>query len=202
VVYHGLPVKKVIPSNEILPECFLLYVGDRDAAYKNFIFMITACAPILIQNPELYIICAGGGAFNENEQACIKQLGILNRTIQINATDALMDQLYTQALLFIYPSLEEGFGLPILEAFRNGCAIACSNTSCLPEVGGQAVAYFNPENHNSIQQTVTDLIENNILRNEYIRKGHQQLEKFTFENCMKQTLDCYRSLIKSVSLQE
>jgi len=195
VIYHGLPPKKFKPSNEVLPKQFLLYVGDRTAGYKNFIFMIKACAPILSQNPALQFICSGGGDFNAEELACFDELGISNRITQISATDALIDQLYKEALLFIYPSLEEGFGLPMLEAFKNGCAVACSNTSCLPEVGGEAAAYFAPDDPDSIQTTIAGLIENPIAKNHHIKLGYEQLKKFTFENCLNQTLACYQSLI-------
>jgi len=201
VIYHGLPETGLQPASEILPEKFLLYVGDRYAKYKNFEAMITGISSILIQNPELRLICTGGGAFNDAELQMFQELNISAQLIQINAPDPLIKQLYLEALVFIYPSLEEGFGFPILEAFKNGCVVACSDQSCLPEVGGNAVAYFNPRDSNAIQQTVSTLLSDAGLRNNYIDLGYDQLKKFSFEKCLSQTINVYRSLVDTSLLQ-
>ncbi|MEJ2882490.1 glycosyltransferase family 4 protein [Pedobacter sp. GR22-6] len=197
VIYHGLPETGLKPASEKLPDQFLMYVGDRNAGYKNFETMISAIAPILVQNQALSFICTGGGTFTEAEANLFKELGIDDQLMQINAPDPLVKQLYMEALVFIYPSLEEGFGFPILEAFKNGCAVACSDQSCLPEVGGNAVAYFNPQSSESIQRTVKELIGDSELRNTYIDLGYVQLKKFTFENCLNQTLDAYQTLLRN-----
>ena len=195
VIYHGLPKTQLTPSSENLPSKFIFYIGDRTARYKNFENMSRAIAPILNQQEDLHLICAGGGEFNHDENQLFDELGINAQTFQINASDSLVKQLYMQALVFIYPSLEEGFGFPMLEAFKNGCSIACSDKSCLPEVGGNAAAYFDPESATSIQETVSELLDNPDLRNKYINNGYEQLKKFTFDKCLNETIACYKSLI-------
>lgn len=197
VIYHGLPETQLKPASEVLPEQFLLYVGDRTASYKNFETTITAIASILLKSPNLHFICTGGGPFKESEIQLFNDLGITSQLLQINAPDALVKQLYMEARIFIYPSLEEGFGLPMLEAFKNGCPVACSNKSCLPEVGGNAVSYFDPGSLDSIRNTINELIVSPELRNKYANLGYQQLKKFTFEDCLNQTLDAYKTLLRN-----
>lgn len=196
VVYHGLPDTTVISAKDKLPEKFLLYVGDRNALYKNFKPFIEAITPILNLDKSLHLICAGGGQFNQEELNLLDRSGIKASTTQLNATDSQIQQLYENALMFIYPSIEEGFGLPMLEAFKNGCAVACSETSCLPEVGGSAVSYFNPANVQSMNQVISTLINTKELRKQHIDEGHNRVKEFTFNNCLDQTLNCYKSLLK------
>jgi glycosyltransferase involved in cell wall biosynthesis len=196
VVYHGIPDHRIDPAQEELPKKFILYVGDRFAVYKNFAPLIKAIAKKINSEHDIHLICAGGGPFNEDELALFEKYAIQpERVIQVNASDEQMAQLYQQALIFIYPSLEEGFGFPMLEAFKNGCAIACSNTSCLPEVGGNAASYFDPANQESMIKTISALIDDAHLRGALIQEGYQQLKKFTFDNCLARTLECYQSLV-------
>lgn len=195
VIYHGLPDRQIEPAQEDLPESYMLYVGDRNTPYKNFLPTIHAIASLINKQGSPYLICAGGGKFTQKEIEVFSTLGITDKMIQVNPPDAIMKQLYQQALLFIYPSLEEGFGLPMLEAFKNGCPVASSNTSCLPEVGGDAVSYFDPNEGQTITQTISELIENPELRNKRRADGYEQLKEFTFESCLNKTLACYNDLI-------
>jgi len=194
VVYHGLPEEKKAAANVPLPGSYLLYIGDRNAPYKNFIPFVSAIAPLLQRDLSLSLICAGGGSLKSDENWQLDKLKIRDQVWQINASDNLIVQLYQQALLFAYPSIEEGFGLPMLEAFRHRCPIACSNTSCLPEVGGNAVSYFDPFNPQSIQEAIGRLISTPDLRETQKISGQQQLRKFSFENSLRQTIDCYQEL--------
>lgn len=195
VVYHGIPETEITPATDSLPEKYLLYVGDRTTKYKNFIPFVSAIAPLLKSNSGLKLICAGGNDFNTSELNNFNQLGISAEISQLNATDAQLVQLYQQAMVFIYPSLEEGFGLPLLEAFKNGCPIACSDSSCLPEVGGNAVSYFDPLNLHAIHACIDKLITDPKLREKRRLDGYQQVKLFTFEKCLNETIACYQSLL-------
>lgn len=195
VIYHGLPDTEIVPANQSLPQRYLLYVGDRYTPYKNFVAMTEAISPLITSEGNLHLICAGGGEFNPAELDLLAKNNMLQYTTQINASDSQMAQLYRDALLFIYPSIEEGFGLPILEAFKAGCPVACSNTSCLPEVGGHAVSYFDPAAITGMNQTIGELINDASLRTQHITDGYERLKKFTFQHCLEQTLDCYESLV-------
>ena len=119
-----------------LPEKYVLFVGGR-SDYKNFHNFAEAMAPLLARDRELYLVCAGGGPLTSEEVAFTKELGIGDRIRQFSADDRAMCQIYLRARAFVFPSLYEGFGLPILEAFACGCPAVLADTSSLPEIGGE-----------------------------------------------------------------
>nr|WP_276089387.1 glycosyltransferase family 1 protein [Pedobacter sp. JY14-1] len=195
VVHHGIPSSSIIAAKNSLPEKFLLYIGDRNAAYKNFERFTVAVAPLLLKTPGLHLVCAGGGRFNQQEISHFSSLQLQERIMQVSATDSVLKQLYQNAIALVYPSIEEGFGLPILEAFENQCPVACSNTSCLPEVGGSAVVYFDPTDQNSMRETLSLLLSAPEIRQTLKKSGLGQLRNFSFENSLNKTIACYQELI-------
>ena len=195
VVYHGIAtLQKTAVKDSTTPDQFILFVGERKN-YKNFNVMIKALAPIFVKNKSLKLVCAGGKEFNIDELNLLSELEVLPQCQQINADDNLLNLLYQKALVFIYPSSQEGFGLPILEAFKNNCVIACSNQSCLPEIGADAVQYFDPNDGRSILNAVEELLNNPKLVNELQKKGTKRLKEFSLQKCIEHTLKVYGQVI-------
>lgn len=105
--------------------------------------------------------------------------------------DADLEGLYRFAACLAFPSLREGFGLPILEAMRRGVPVTCSRASSLPEVGGDAVLYFDPERVDTIAAGVSKLLTDPHLARELVAKGSKRQEEFTWERTAEQTLESY-----------
>jgi len=103
--------------------------------------------------------------------------------------------LYSGADLVVNPSLCEGFGLPVLEALACDAIVAASNSTSLPEVGGQAVGYFDPYNVSSIADMIFRLLTEEKERIQLRKNSREQLDKFTWQNAAKDTVDVYRTLI-------
>jgi glycosyltransferase involved in cell wall biosynthesis len=196
VVYHGLPEEMSTGEKvDIINESkYILYVGQR-GHYKNFSILAAALTPLLKNEKDLKLLCAGGGKFSTDEQDMLNQYGINKHCLQIDANDETLKDLYQQALVFAYPSSQEGFGLPMLEAFKNNCPIVCSNVSCLPEIGGEAVQYFNPEEESSILSAVEQVILNATYAQELIIKGQERLSHFTMEECILNTKNVYKKVL-------
>ncbi|MEX2592690.1 MAG: glycosyltransferase family 1 protein [Anditalea sp.] len=198
VVHHGFyngNIEAAVDFNPI-PNPFILFVGDR-SGYKNFTRFITGITPLLHKDKELFVICAGGGGFNLSERELLHRNRITENIIQLPVTDSQLKTLYQKTMLFVYPSLYEGFGLPMLEAFSNDCPAAVSRTSCFPEVGGEAAVYFDPYEPDDILQAIQSVIHNKEYRLLLSQKAEVQLQHFTLDSCMEKTMDIYRELGKN-----
>ena len=173
---------------------FILFVGERKN-YKNFIAFVKAIAPLLNEDKELKLVCTGGGKFTAEEEQLLITLHIANQCLQINAVEDELKQLYAQAQVFVFPSYQEGFGIPLLEAFHASCPVAAANASCFPEIGGDAPAYFDPHNADSMHNTIKAVLNDNELRAELVRKGKQQVKLFSGEKVVERSLALYNKII-------
>lgn len=173
---------------------FILFVGERKH-YKNFIAFVKAIAPLLNEDNELKLVCTGGGKFTAEEEQLLTSLHITNQCLQINAVEEELKQLYAQAEVFVFPSYQEGFGIPLLEAFHAGCAVAAANASCFSEIGGNAPAYFDPHNADSMYNTIKSVLNDDNLRADLIRKGKQQVKLFSGEKVVERSLALYNKVI-------
>lgn len=199
IIYHGIDIQKVVDTPSIPIDVhphhdYVLFVGER-WTYKNFINLVEAITPILNQNKELNLVCAGGRAFTENEQVLFSERGIKNQCYQYTVDDFELHNLYKNAICFVFPSLYEGFGLPILEAFAANCPVLLSNTSCFYEIGGDAALYFNPYDVSAISAQINAVLYNQSLRSQLIKAGQNQLNLFPFEKCLHETVETYKRLL-------
>lgn len=94
-------------------------------------------------------------------------------------SDLQINDLYKNARMFIFPSFDEGFGIPIIESFKFGCPLLCSYSSCFPEIAGNAARYFDPSDENSIAEAIVLTIEENEQTTVKINLGYQQLERYS-----------------------
>lgn len=198
---HVVPLANSIisapgPDPEGLPERFLLFVGSR-WGYKNFYFCLRALQELFEADRSLNLVCTGD-SFLFSETQFLKTLGLGERTHWFDADDAVLSRLYSRAMLLLFPSLYEGFGLPILEAFACGCPAVCSRAASLPEVGGDAVRYFNPKDAESIRQTVRRVLGAPQLRHEMREQGLARVQQFTWEKTARQTAAIYRAVMQSI----
>lgn len=112
------------------------------------------------------------------------------------ATEKQLADLYRSALLYIFPSLFEGFGLPPLEAMSYGLPVLSSDASCLPEILGEAAKYFNPKDKEDILNKINLIIESYDLRTNLIEKGFKKIKSYSWEKCAQETLAVYNSIEK------
>ena len=101
--------------------------------------------------------------------------------------------MYNAATLFLYPSLRESFGLPILEAMACGTPVITSNTSSMPEIAADAAAIIDPFNYLELADAIKSLMKNESLRNNYIEKGLQRVKGFTWRSSAEKLVDIYNS---------
>lgn len=177
-----------------LPPKYLLFVGNR-RVYKNFDLFVESISSLLKDDNGLHLVCAGGGKFTASEIAGLEKSGIMKKVTQRSFDDNKLAQFYLNALALVFPSLYEGFGIPVLEAFSCGCPVIVSNISSLPEVAGNAAAYFDPADKMSIVSTVKKVICNDDLRQELKARGYERLKEFSWEKTATDTKKLYQGIL-------
>ncbi len=191
----GIDQKSV---SELENKRYLLFVGKRDG-YKNFSFMIKALAPIFAKDPSLSLVCTGSG-FSEAEMRLLSECKMKERASARIYDEDELRWLFANAQVFIYPSIYEGFGIPILDAFSLGCPVLLANASCFPEVGGDAALYFDPQDADAFREQLMRVIgidaETKRMRADLIARGKERAKMFSWQKCAAETAEIYRHLVK------
>ena len=198
VVYLGPTFNEEVLSSAIHnihqgSKPYLLFVNIRGGR-KNTYTCLAVLKKLIIEY-NLDVVCAGGGHFSKEEIIFFQNHGIADRLFQYSVNDIQLSEIYKGALAFVFPSVHEGFGLPILEAFSCGCPVICSNTSCFPEVGGDAVIYFEPKSALSIRNAVYKVLDDDKLRNKMKSDGYKQLKNFSWNKCAEETKRVYLKVL-------
>lgn len=198
VIYLGFGLIKnsiKFQADKKIRRPFLLYVGLR-CGYKNFKGLIEAYSMSAKLKNDFNLICFGGGDFTNLELNLFNELGLSQHTIiQVSGNDASLAWYYQSAAAFIYPSIYEGFGIPPLEAMSFSCPVICSNVSSIPEVVGNAAIMFNPNDPNSIRSAIELVVGDKELRDMLISRGKEQIKKYSWERCARETLEIYHKVL-------
>lgn len=195
VIYHGCPQYTGLSDTQrLIEEPYFLYVGRRDG-YKNWIQTISDFAEFHKNHPEVVMICTGAD-FCEQELRILRELHIDKVVRAIFASDEQMANLYANAIAFVFPSLYEGFGMPILESFAYGCPALLNNKSCFPEIGGEAALYFDSqEGESNLAELMEDVYSmNDDARRELNEKGKKRLETFSWNASSRQLYEIYNNI--------
>jgi len=205
VIYPGVgkPFKKIIDQKikqkffkkRRLGKPFLLYVGHR-GRYKNFLTLVNAYAS-WSENRKIDLVTVGGIKFTPQEKNLFNRLGLASKIHNFQSiSDHQLALFYNCAYAFIFPSLYEGFGLPLIEAMACGTLVLASNKSSFPEIGQDSILYFEPENVTSITGALNKSLSED-KKEKLIRKGLVRAKYFSWEKTARQTLKVYQQLIQS-----
>ena len=197
VIYHA---SSLVQKNQLkkdfiekIPKEFILFVGSR-SNYKNFYFLVEAFAKLSDKFPSLNLVCTGT-LFNSNEEKFLKNLNVRNRVTQLFVNDDELIYLYKNAKCFVFPSLYEGFGIPILEAFENKCCTLLANNSSFFEIGGNGALYFESKNITSLISELEKILLDNQIREKLVENGLQQINKnFSWKKAATETLNVYTEI--------
>ena len=204
VTYPGIKKIDKLESMEDLANKFkikndyILFVGTLQPR-KNIVKLIEAFAKLQTKGKNLDLVVVGKkGWMYEEILKAPEQFGVKEKVIFLDfVSDSDLPFLYENARCYVLPSLYEGFGLPVLEAMKYGCPVVTSNISSLPEAGGDAALYFNPENVDDMAGTINKVLSSESLRKEMIEKGLEQVKKFSWEKTAKLTLQALEELAKT-----
>ncbi len=179
-----------------LPPDFILFVGSLEPR-KNIPRLLAAYARLASAlRREVHIVIAGGaGWLNEDIKTKVHEPGLADRVHFIGyVKEEDLPAVYSLATVFAYPSLYEGFGLPVLEAMQCGIPVLTSNVSALPEITGDAALLVSPTDVEEIAHGLTRLLEHEELRTALRARGYLRAQGFSWERCARETLAVYRQV--------
>lgn len=204
VTYEGvdeemLKIIKEIKENDFekiaekyeLNRPYLFYVGNAQP-HKNLNRLISVFGKLKKTYSDLSLVLSGPD--NYFWKKLIKESHVENVIFTGYISEKDLVVLYQNAEVFIMPSLEEGFGIPILEAMACSCPVISSNQGSLPEVAGDAVLYFDPKDEKDIIEKISRVLNDLRLRKELIEKGKIKYREFSWQKMAEQTLKLYQSV--------
>lgn len=187
--------KKSVVYKPAQAKSFLLYVG-RPLPHKNLENLIYAQQKLVADRPEVWLVLAGKKDANyARHERLVVERGIKNVLFTGYVSEGELRWLYEHCAAYVFPSLSEGFGLPGLEAMVHGAPVVSSNATCLPEVYGDAAHYFDPLNVDDIARKITEVLDNQALRNNLIARGHAQAATYSWRRMAEQTLAVYEACL-------
>ncbi len=216
-----IPLEKIVPiyegpktfppssNNEPVPgwlaalknKRYILHVGVFEKR-KNLPRLIQAFCLLKERFPDLQLVLVGKGSgkpYSEdlyNIQAIIKEKKLENEVLMPGyLPDAVLNLVYRHAFMYVFPSVNEGFGIPLLEAFRAGLPVLASNNTCLPEVGGDAILTFNPFDETDIYHKMLQVLEDATLRATLCERGQKRLQLFSWETTAKQIISLFEKAV-------
>jgi glycosyltransferase involved in cell wall biosynthesis len=197
--YCPLPVEEVrsVLTRFSIDLPYILYVGSTSAR-KNVLRLVEAYALLRRWSLRWTLVIAGGGHGKHGRvREAVERLDLSDNVHFIGYVgEAELPALYNGADLFIFPSLYEGFGLPVLEAMACGTPVVTSNVSSLPEVAGDAALLVDPYNVGEIAEAMRRVLQGPTLAEELRAKGLERAKQFTWEQTARQTLSVYAKVLQ------
>lgn len=196
VIHHGASLLPSRGSARPVPEEYVLYVGTRER-YKNFPAFAEAWAGTGGACDRYRLVCFGGGPLTSVELAQLHALGIQDRVVMLTGGDTLLASCYEHAEALVCPSLQEGFGLPLLEAMAADCPVVCSAIAPFKEVAGGAALYFDPSSVADMRRLLSRYLNDPSRMLEARAHGLERSRRFSWDRCARQTAEVYRLLADS-----
>ena len=177
-----------------LPERYVLYLGSNKP-HKNLIRLVQAWQMANVKhymsNTQLVIAGQWDELYPEAKRLAA-ELGLKDQVIFVGAVEEIdLPALYSGATLFVFPSLYEGFGLPVLEAMACGTPVISSNTSSLPEVAGKAALLIDPHQSEALAEAITRVLQDQALRQSMQEQGLEQASHFSWKHTARETMAAY-----------
>jgi glycosyltransferase involved in cell wall biosynthesis len=187
---------KADPFKKLVGKSFIMYVG-RPFPHKNLERLIEAFGLLKVKHPELTLVLVGKKDANyEKMESDARVQGIKDIIFTGFVSEGQLRWLYENCRAYVFPSLSEGFGLPPMEAMIHGAPVVSSNATCLPEIYGDSVQYFNPLDIDDMVDNIDKVLDDKKLRDELIKNGHKQAAKYSWLVMAEQTLDVYARALR------
>jgi glycosyltransferase involved in cell wall biosynthesis len=193
VIPHGVaPVFTPLAKKTMPWARYMVYVGTLQPR-KNLVRLIEAFARAQTHPATQLVIAGRAGWLSEPLAEIARAHGVAERVHLIGfVPDAELPALLAGARAFVFPSLYEGFGMPVLEAMASGAAVLTSTTSALPEVAGEAACLVDPNDVDAIAAGIRRLDGDDVYHSQLVAKGYIQAQRFSWTTCAATTLAVLR----------
>ncbi|MBN1995828.1 MAG: glycosyltransferase family 4 protein [Anaerolineae bacterium] len=206
VIYFGVSAEFLQPLEQTtlaqiktrynLPPDYFFYPA-ASFPNKNHCRLLQAFHKLTLSYPKLKLVLTGMANTAEADlQKIISDLDLRAKVLQLGYVPYHhLPYLYAQATALVFPSLFEGYGIPVLEAMAIGCPVICSNTTSLPELVGEAALMVNPMDVEALTEAMRRILQDEMLRQRLVEKGRQQVAKFSWPQAVEQTIAVYRDIL-------
>jgi glycosyltransferase involved in cell wall biosynthesis len=192
-LFNPKKYREILPRYGIMKP-YLLYVGNV-YPHKNPERLLSAMKIISAQIPELKLVFVGGeDYFYDRLQTIAREEEMENIIFAGFVPDYDLDMVFRSALAYVRPSLHEGFELPALEAMSHGTPVIVSDYECSREILEESAHYFDGTDEKSIAQAIKKIFEDESLRQTLIKKGYEQIKKYSWKKMAQKTLDLYKMI--------
>ena len=196
-IYLGVSKEWCLPlveKNCLYQKPYILFVGNLKPN-KNLGVLIKAC--LLLKDDIDLVVVGKRDGFSNGDKSFKAECDKMKRRICFTGfvTDEELKNYYYHAQMFVFPSLYEGFGLPVLEAMACGCPVLLSNRASLPDVGGDAAIYFNPESEEDLAEKIEQIYNDGECRARMIKKGYENLKNFSWNECGVKTAEIIKKML-------
>jgi len=192
-LYHVLKKKNKEQLGDLVPYSvgeYALYIGDRISKYKKFNIAVKAC-----KETRTPLVMVGGGNISNLEHLFLKsELGENNYSHLSGIINEQLNFLYNHALCLLYPSVYEGFGIPVIEAQKAGCPVIAVNISSIPEVIGPVSTLLNKPSADNMGELINQIKKNSGFTISQIEVGLKNSNRFSWDKCYQETKQIYKEL--------
>lgn len=188
---HDVDLLNEIRKIYNLPDKYILTIGGSEYR-KNVEQLIKLYNKYDFKNHKLIVI---GGKWRDIDLSA--KYASENIIFLTNIPEDDLIAIYNMAEIFVFPSIYEGFGIPVLEGMACGVPVVTSNVSSMPEVGGEAALYFDPFDEHDMAEKIRRVLEDKDLRKVMIKKGLERVKMFSWEKCAEETLKVYNDVLKN-----
>lgn len=191
--------EEILSKNYNVNYRYFLAVSRFDP-HKNILRLIDAYQLILKNHPDIHLVFVGGAHTPGYSEKVLKEINTSNKVkenihILPFVEDNHLPALYSNTIALVYPSLHEGFGLPVVEAMSCGAPVVSSDSTSLPEVGGDAVIYIDPNDTESIAKSMERILTENGLADHLSKAGLEQAKKFSWKKMASEIIEEYEKIL-------
>jgi glycosyltransferase involved in cell wall biosynthesis len=183
-----------------LPDRFLFFLGNTDPK-KNTIGVLKAVSQLYKKGEQYRIPLVMLDYDREVLQKMLVEIGDPEMMKMIKLTGYVVNTelpaIYSACSVFLYPSLRESFGIPMIEAMASGAPLIASNTSCMPEVAGDAALFIDPFKPGEITDAIIRMLDSEELRQHHVQKGFERASHFSWQKMAEEVIKLYEEILET-----